>query len=254
MPDADRLAAPSAATTTVWITGASRGLGAALATTVPFPGARVLDVSRSGGSPTAEHVPADLADPSSWVALQAHFLAQLADGVERAVLVHSAGLLAPIGFAGEVDTAAYRDLVLLDAAAPQVLGHAFLTAVREAGVPRADLVLLSSGAATTVYEGWSAYGAGKAAVDQWVRTVGAEQQRRGGVRVLAVAPGVVATGMQELIRSASPHDFPAVEKFADLHASGRLREPEEAARQLWSLLDRDDVTSGSVVDLRDLDG
>lgn len=240
------------ASTTVWITGASRGLGAALAATVPFADARVLDISRSGGSATAEHVPADLADPASWVALQAHFLAQLAEGVERAVLVHNAGLLAPIGFAGEVDTAAYRDLVLVDSAAPQVLGQAFLTAVRQAAVPRADLVLLSSGAATTVYEGWSAYGAGKAAVDQWVRTVGAEQQRRGGVRVLAVAPGVVATGMQELIRGVAEDDFPAVQKFRDLHASGRLRDPEDAARQLWALLDRGDVPSGSVVDLRDL--
>ncbi|MBW3550598.1 MAG: SDR family NAD(P)-dependent oxidoreductase [Proteobacteria bacterium] len=38
---------------------------------------------------------------------------------------------------------------------------------------------------------FAAYGAAKAAVDQWVRDVGAEQERRGGVHVVAVAPGTI---------------------------------------------------------------
>ena len=69
--------------------------------------------------------------------------------------------------------------------------------------------MISSGAAFTVFEGWSAYCAGKAAMDQWVRTAGAEQARRGSrCRLLAVAPGIVETAMQEEIRAASSDDFP----------------------------------------------
>ena len=63
--------------------------------------------------------------------------------------------------------------VLLDSASPQVLGDAFLRAARETHA-ECHVVMISSGAAFTVFEGWSAYCAGKAAMDQWVRTAGAE--------------------------------------------------------------------------------
>ncbi|CAN5416175.1 SDR family oxidoreductase [soil metagenome] len=237
--------------TLVWISGASSGIGAALAAAVPLPGAHVVDISRSGGS-NAEHLPADLADPLSWAAVEAHVRARVgAFEGRRAVFFHCAGVIDPIGPAGAVDPGAYRRNVLVNAAAPQALGQAFLSAV--AGLDlESHLILLSSGAATTVYEGWSAYGAGKAAVEQWVRTVGAEQRRLArGCRVLAVAPGVVDTAMQERVRSADPDAFPAVGKFHDQYAADALRSPEEVARDLWSLLDRD-FDSGAVVDLRRL--
>src|SRR5262249_56203218 len=95
-------------------------------------------------------------------------------------------------------------------------------------------LLIWAGAARRVYEGWSAYGAGKAAVDQWVRTAGAEQKRRGGrCRVLAVAPGVIETAMQEQIRAMTEEAFPVVERFRELHRAGALRGPPDAARDLW---------------------
>jgi benzil reductase ((S)-benzoin forming) len=239
--------------TIVWITGASSGIGAALAETVPFADARVLDISRSGGTRGTEHLPADLADPASWAAVEEHLFAVLGTfSGARAVFVHCAGTLEPIGFAGAVNSVAYRRSVLLNSAASQALGHAFLAAV--AGLDlQTHLVLVTSGAATAVYEGWSSYCAGKAAVDQWVRVVGTEQRRRpNGCRVVAVAPGVVATPMQERIRATDPHDFPAVDKFVDLYESDQLRDPEDAARSIWRLFDRE-LLSGAVVDLRDLE-
>jgi hypothetical protein len=112
--------------------------------------------------------------------------------------------------------------------------------------------MISSGAARSVYEGWSAYGAGKAALDHWVRTAGAEQERRGGrVRILAVAPGVVETAMQAQIRATDAADFPEVQRFHELAERGELRAPEEAARDVWSLLDRE-LPNGAVVDLREV--
>lgn len=244
--------------TLVWISGASSGIGAALAATHPFDDAHVVDLSRSGGGAVDEHVPADLADPASWPAVGAHFAARLGDAgdARTAVFVHCAGVVEPIGPAGGVDPAAYRRAVLLNSAAPQVLGDAWLRAV--AGFKgAAHLVLLSSGAARSPYAGWSSYGAGKAAGDQWVRAVGLEQQDRAArglpwCRVVSVAPGVVETGMQRSIRSASDADFPQRSKFEGLHERGELKTPEEAAAGIWSLLDRD-LDSGAVVDLRDLD-
>jgi NAD(P)-dependent dehydrogenase (short-subunit alcohol dehydrogenase family) len=234
----------------VILTGASSGIGLALAEAVPWRDARLVGVSRRG-APGCEHWKADLADPAEWPRVAALLERALAgfDG-ERVACFHSAGTLTPIGFAGEVEDAAYTRAVLLGSAAPQVLGHAFLRAARGTRA-RCDLAMIGSGAAHNVYPGWSAYGAGKAAIDQWVRTAGAEQERRGGrVRILSVAPGVVATAMQEEIRATPARDFPEVARFVELFESGALREPAAVAREIWALLERP-LANGSVVDLRD---
>lgn len=242
--------------TLIWITGASSGIGAALAETVPFDDAHVFDISRSGGAPGTEHVPADLSDPASWASIEAHLQAQIGGFTgERIVFVHNAGTLEPMGFAGAVDSAAYRANVLLNSAAPQALGHAFLKAAA-AFTGEAHLLMLSSGAATSPYPGWSSYCAGKAALEMWCRSAGEEQQLRAqkgepSVRIVAVAPGVIATPMQERIRTMSAEEFPAVDKFIGLHERGELEQPEDAARAIWSLLDRD-LAGGSTVDLRKL--
>lgn len=234
----------------VVVTGGSAGLGRALLETAPA-GAERIDVSRRGsGLEAVRHLAADLSDPDAWAAVGDEVATLVAERAwERVTVIHNAGTLEPIGYAGEVDAAAYTTNVLLNSAAPQVLGHRFLAALGGLEARR-ELVMISSGAARSPYPGWSSYGAGKAAIDQWVRSVGREQVDRGGVRVLSVAPGVVATAMQEAIRSTDPRDFPHVARFHRLHDEGQLIEPQDAARRLWALLEGD-VETGSVVDLRE---
>jgi benzil reductase ((S)-benzoin forming) len=234
------------------VTGGSAGLGRAVLATAP-DGAERLDVSRSGADlDGVRHVRADLVDPGSWSEVGAAIAEVVRERPwQRVTVVHAAGTLDPIGFAGEVDDAAYTANVLLNSAATQVLGHHVLRALTQAGADRRELVLISSGAARSSYPGWSSYGAAKAAADRWVATVGEEQRRRGGVRVLSVAPGVVATGMQALIRDTDERDFPGVDRFRRLHADGQLVAPEDAAAALWRLLDDDTVPTGAVVDLRE---
>ena len=220
-----------------------------MARSVPFAAARVIDISRRG-APGLEHFQADLSRPESWSAVAELFAKEL-DGYEgeHVVFVHSAGTLEPMGFSGEIDPAGYARQVLLNSAAPQVLGDAFLRAARSCKAP-CTLLFIGSGAATTVYEGWSAYCAGKAAVDHWVRTVGAEQERRGGhCRLLAVAPGLVETAMQEQIRAVTEEVFPQAERFRELSRQGAMRSPDAAARDLWDLV-CEGRPNGSVLDLR----
>ncbi|HEX4365092.1 MAG TPA: SDR family NAD(P)-dependent oxidoreductase [Solirubrobacteraceae bacterium] len=234
----------------VWISGASSGIGAALATTVPWDGARVLGVSRRLPA-IGEHVEADLADPASWQRVGQSFEQELAGwSGERVVFVHAAGVIDPIGFVGEIDTDAYVRNVILNSAAGQVLGHMFLAASKEVDARR-QVVMLTSGAAKSVYPGWASYGAAKAALDQWVRDAGAEQELRGGAHVVAIAPGTVDTGMQRRLRETTEHDFPKRQKFVDLHRDDALADPEQVATQIWALLDRR-LENGAVVDLRDL--
>lgn len=239
----------------VWISGASSGIGLALAQSLPWDGARVIGISRHRAEPDTthrvEHLAVDLANPASWPVIGESFRREL-EGTDpdRVVFVHAAGTLDPIGFAGEVDTEAYTANVVLNSAAPQVLGHMFLAATARLEQARRHLVMITSGAATGVYAGWSSYGAGKAAVDQWVRDAGAEQAARGGVQVMAVAPGTVDTGMQSRLRQTPEVDFPAKAKFENLHAQGKLADPLEVATRIWALLGSS-LPNGAVLDLRD---
>jgi benzil reductase ((S)-benzoin forming) len=237
--------------TLVVVTGGSTGLGAALLATAPA-GARLVDVSRSGPPPgdrEVTHVPADLAEPRAWREVGAAIAKQVAAVRDRVVFWHAAGTIEPIGFAGEVDADAYTRNVLLNAACGQVLGARVLAAMAASPAERGEVCLVSSGAARRAYPGWSAYGAGKAALDHWARTVHEEQALRGGTRVLSVAPGVVATAMQETIRATDARDFPHLDRFRELHRRGDLEDPRGVAVRLWALLDEPDLPP--VVDLRD---
>ncbi|HZX07087.1 SDR family NAD(P)-dependent oxidoreductase, partial [Kribbella sp.] len=166
---------------------------------------------------------------------------------DRVIFVHNAGTITPIGPAAGADPESYNRAVLLNSAAPQILGAAFLRASAHLTCER-HLIMLSSGAAKTAYAGWSSYNAGKAAVEHWVRTVGQEQPPE-GCRVIAVAPGVVDTAMQSEVRAADEADFPSVARFHTLKETGALATPTEAAHGIWSLLTKD-LPNGSCVDLR----
>jgi benzil reductase ((S)-benzoin forming) len=232
----------------IWVTGASRGIGRALIQAVPWQQARVIGVSRSPG-PAPVHVATDLAEPSGWNMLEASFNRELSGfSGGRVVFLHAAGTISPIGFAGETDPRQYRASVMLNAAAPLILAEAFLRAVRNLSCRR-QLVLLSSGAARRPYPGVAAYGAAKAAVDQWVRAVGNEQARRGQAEVLAISPGRVATAMHEQLRAAGNDRLPDHSEFIRLHEEGLLSDPGDVARQIWALLDDQDITPGQVLNL-----
>ncbi|HEY5889564.1 MAG TPA: SDR family NAD(P)-dependent oxidoreductase [Acidimicrobiia bacterium] len=242
----------------VIVTGASSGLGLALAQSVPFS-ARVVDISRSGppSGTHIEHITADLSDPNSWPRVAGEVESMFRDmGPTRSVFIHSAGTLTPISHVSDADTTAYTRNVLLNSAAGQVLGMAFLKAVTASPSPAEspgihDLVMISSGAASNAYPGWAAYGAGKAALDHWVRGVGLEQKIRGAVRVAAIAPGVLDTAMQAEIRATRESDFPDGDRFRKLKSEGNLVSPEDAAHRMWQLIESG-LETGSVVDLRNL--
>ena len=70
------------------------------------------------------------------------------------------------------------------------------------GVAR-RVVNISSGAASSPYAGWSVYCASKAGLDHFTRCVGLEQRGQAfPVTCIALAPGVIDTGMQEVIRAS----------------------------------------------------
>jgi benzil reductase ((S)-benzoin forming) len=232
------------------VTGTTRGIGAGIAAAAASSGATVATCNRSSTN-SAHELVADLSDPSSWAALGIWFddLVGLLKP-ERVVFIHNAATLTPIGFVGEVDGAAYQTNVLLNSAAPQVLGEAVARTALRTSTPTV-IAQLSSGAGKSAYPGWSSYCASKAAVDMWVQSVGIEQATRGDlVRALSISPGVVDTGMQQEIRSTEPSGFPNVERFRDMHADGALADPVEVGARIWTIASEETWPNGTVRDLR----
>lgn len=240
------------------ISGASSGIGAALAELAEDAGHTVATISRRPGPGT--HLAADLSDPASWPTVN-EWIDGLASSGEwdRVVFVHNAGAIAPVGFAGEVDSAAYTSSVMLNGASAQVLGERFLASAADFGCP-AQYLVVSSGAGKSAIPGWSAYCAGKAAADMWVRVAGAEQAlRESGITVLSLAPGVVDTAMQGTIRQQPESKFPAIDRFIDMHESGALLAPEVVAAFMLELIGAnagdtvrgDVIDNGAILDIRD---
>ena len=163
--------------TIVWISGATEGLGLGLARTVPYPGARIINLSRRQ-HPDYESVRIDLTEPATWAAVSDHFARELASFKgKRAIFIHNAYMAGTQGYVGEMDPALYHKAITANVVAPLVLGDAFVRACKpdyESG-----LVLITSAAARVPWEGDSIYCAAKAAAEHWVRVVRRERNRRG---------------------------------------------------------------------------
>lgn len=96
------------------------------------------------------------------------------------------------------------------------------------------IILTSSGAAVGAYQGWGAYGAGKAVLNHLALTLAVEEP---DVTTVSVRPGVVDTEMQREIREQ--HNKAMTEKdaakFAELKRDGGLLRPEQPGHVLAKL-------------------
>ncbi|HEY1549696.1 MAG TPA: SDR family oxidoreductase [Kofleriaceae bacterium] len=185
------------------VTGASRGLGRALAEALAAKGARVALVARGqhmlddvvagirarGG--IAHVVIGDIANKA-----HAHAIAGQAQGVvgEIGIAIHNASTLGPTPLRLLLDTECEDLAGVLET---NLVGPFRLTkilvgamAIRGAGT----LIHISSDAAVEPYPRWGAYGISKAAQDHLSRILAAELDGT-GVRVLAVDPGEMDTQM-----------------------------------------------------------
>eukprot|EP00756_Hemistasia_phaeocysticola_P059909 Hpha_TRINITY_DN3695_c0_g1::TRINITY_DN3695_c0_g1_i2::g.1134::m.1134 len=117
--------------------------------------------------------------------------------------------------------------------APLFLTQALLPQLEAGGGGR--VLHVSSGAAQNAYPGWGAYCTSKAALNMMYRMLAKELSPR-GVHVGSARPGVVATPMQEVVRSASAEAFPALPMFIEMHEKGQLLPPEDVGMFLEWLL------------------
>ena len=216
------------------ITGASRGIGAALATEFAAQGmklglcARSAPVLVEGDDVVAKRL--DVCDEDAVEKFAADVIAKWG---RIDLWINNAGVLDPIAPVRNVAVSDFRDHIDINLTGVFLGTRTFIRHVRERegeGV----LINVSSGAAWSAYEGWSTYCAGKAAVERLTEVVQLEEAGS-GLRAYSVAPGVVDTAMQELIRNSTAEDFPEVERFREMKMEGSFNSPEFVASQLLGI-------------------
>ena len=245
--------------TVIVLTGASRGLGAALARGLAGRGTLMVTLARRPDPALQAHardrgceleqIAADLSDPQAVAGASARMRELLSADAARYRLINNAGTVHPVGRADALnDGHAVVAALSLNVAAAVTLTAAFLQAVGGRGKD-CRVLNISSGAGRNPNPGWAVYCATKAALDMYTRVAAAEQAA-GGARLVSLAPGVVDTDMQADIRASDPAHFPALERFQAMHREGKLASPEAVAARLIDYLERDDFGATVVDDIR----
>jgi len=210
---------------TALVTGAARGIGAAIAGALQQQGWQVL-------TPTRDVL--DLAEPQSVGTYLAGIADQPIDG-----LVINAGINnpAPLGTLNATDWARIQQVNLTSAF---TLISALAPAMADRGFGR--IVGISSAYALRARAGRAAYSASKSALESLIRTTAVEFADR-GVIANCVAPGFVDT---ELTRVNNPPEV--IDKLLERVPVGRLASPQEIAQVVTFLMaDANSYLTGQVI-------
>ena len=231
-----------------FVTGVSSGIGLGLTRAYLQRGVRVYGLSRrkpelaeSNGFVFSD---ADLADLE---ALPRTVTALLADAPQLDVVVLNAGILGVVADLGETPVEEMKEVVQVNLWANKVI----LDTIFKLGIPVAQVVAISSGAATTPHRGWNAYAISKAALNMLVGLYAAERPE---THFSAIAPGMVDTPMQERVANL-PKDgrFASLELLRMAKGTPMMPRPDDVApRLIEAMAKATKYPSGSFLDFNSL--
>jgi len=228
------LTLPDLSGRTAVLTGASRGIGAGLAREFHARGMRLALCSRTRPDfEDGERILARSVDVADGEAVEAFAAEAEARFGHLDLWINNAGVIEPMLPLRDIASADFRRHVGINLDGVFHGTRAFVRHLRRTG-KGGVLINISSGAAWQGYAGWAPYCASKAGVERLTETVQIEEQAA-GLRAHAVAPGVVDTGMQDLIRNCTPEQFPMVERFREMKRTGSFNTIPFVARHLLSI-------------------
>ncbi|MEK7344365.1 MAG: SDR family NAD(P)-dependent oxidoreductase [Pseudomonadota bacterium] len=244
------------------LTGASRGMGLAMAQQLLVPGNHLLCISRHAHAELAAaaqqaDVPLtqwthDLADgEGASVRLSAWLQSQNPGHFASASLINNAGVVPPVVPLSQSRPADLALALRVGLEAPMALCAAFLGATESWGLPR-KVLNISSGMGRSAMASQAGYCAAKAGMDHFTRCMALDEALKPhGAKVCSLAPGVIDTDMQVQLRGAANTAFPDQGRFAQLKEKGLLSSPQQAASQVLAYLARPDFGHNPVADVRD---
>ncbi|PSL50991.1 benzil reductase ((S)-benzoin forming) [Salsuginibacillus halophilus] len=232
----------------VIVTGASRGIGAAVTQAAAGENTIIHAISRSQNDIAWEkartqgaeviHYSCDLTNAESADKTLADiFHTHLPASGDTWVLINNAGMVSPVAPAGQAESNEIQHSLRVNVEAPLLLANRFTQALQ--AVDAFKMVInVSSGAGKQPITSWSSYCAAKAAVDMYTKTAGLEQkENEHPVYFTAFAPGIVDTDMQSHIRSHSEDTFAHVDQFRAYKENNQLLAPETVAKALLRLIE-----------------
>jgi NAD(P)-dependent dehydrogenase (short-subunit alcohol dehydrogenase family) len=227
------------------------------------PHTRVIGIARSANPALAERARAknawldwylqDFADVGAVEALARSIGSGLPRDATRYVLVNNAGVaepLGPIATLGAAEVAACIDVNLTSAF---VFTSRFLEATAPFDAER-RVLNISSGLARRPMDGSAAYCAAKAGLDMLTRCINSEPddpaRAKRRAKSVALAPGVIDTDMQGVLRGRDRAAFPEGARFAAFKAEGQLATANDVAKKIAAFVARDDFGTTELDDIR----
>jgi NAD(P)-dependent dehydrogenase (short-subunit alcohol dehydrogenase family) len=216
------------------ITGASRGLGAALAESWAAQGVRLALCSRSAPAlASGDDVMTETLDVRDEQAVEA-FTRKVEErfgGID--LWVNNAGVLEPMSPIRDTPVEAFREHIEINLVGVFLCTRAYVNHLRRRSA-EGVLINISSGAARHGHAGLAAYCAGKAGVDRLADCVQLEEEDS-GLRVYSVAPGVIDTDMQEKIRAQPVEVLPSADRFREMKRENTFNTPGFVADHLLAI-------------------
>lgn len=243
------------------LTGASRGMGLAMAQQLLQPGNVLLCISRNVNPALATAAQNADVPLTQWTQ-------DLTDGVGASdrlrewlnsqnpadfasvSLINNAGVIPPIVPLRQSNPADLALALRVGLEAPMALSAAFLGGTHSWPIPR-KVLNISSGLGRYPMASQAGYCAAKAGMDHFTRCLALDEAlHANGAKVCALAPGVIDTDMQVQLRGAAGEAFPDQSKFLQLKAQGQLSSPEAAAENVLRFLASADFGREPVADVR----
>lgn len=245
------------------ITGASKGIGEAITRAFLVKGNTIFVASRTMNEDLVEtaasldiplfYLEADLTQAGTAAGFIADAFAKIdATLAESIALINNAGMIEPIARLDQATEEAMEIHYRLNLLAPAILSSHFIRASKNLDLPKV-ILNISSGAAHYPYKGWSMYCSSKAGLDMLTRTVGLEQKDElSPVKIFSLAPGIVDTSMQSVIRESDPSQFEEKDKFVSLHVEGKLSQASAVASVIAQTIHDQRIENGSLQTIDDL--
>jgi len=217
------------------VTGGGRGVGQAVSLALAEAGADVAIVYRrdeEAAKETIKEIEAlgrkaamFQADVTDYDAVKAAVNKAVETFGKIDILVNNAGIASRGNSVLDTDVEEMRRVVATHAFGSFYFTQAVLPSMRQQ--PRGDIIFISSGAAESCGANGSPYNMGKRAMEALAETV-AKEERRNGIRVNIIRPGVVETEMGRRLMRASR----GIQNIKDMYATspfGRVCQPSDIA-------------------------